>query len=295
MKKIFTTFFAVFILAAMVDAPKAVGANAGVYDWKATIWMSDGTEKSRLDIGASDKATDGYDPIFEKDAYTAGYVRPYFYHPEWNRSSISGATDYYWSDVRSSALPQTFEFKLEAYRTSVDVELTWDLKKMNSTVCAAKTLLLTDNSTGASVNLGESISYSYFSSTTAPRSFTVTVSEDVTDVAEASNLSALSAGSKVIVSWDSSNSVSGYVLSKSVDGGDSVSLSDVLITDEDGDGSITFIDAGFDSISVPTTKRRGRDGAGSSSTSGSSTVTYTVTAVDENSCTSSVSVVEVVR
>lgn len=294
MKKTFITLFAVIIATSMISVTKVEGANTGVYDWKATIWISDGTENNKLDVGASDKATDGYDPIFEKDAYTAGYVRPYFYHPEWNRSSMTGGTDYYWSDVRSSTLPQSFSFKVEAYRTSVDVELTWDLKKLNSNVCASKNLLLIDNSTGASTNLNDLTSYTYFSTSTSPRTFTLNVSEDITDVANASNLSAVSAGSNVIVSWDSSGS-NGYVITKSVDGSSAVSLSDALITDEDSDGKITYIDSDFDSISTPTKSRRGRGNSASTSSGSTSTVTYTITAVDSNSCTSSESTVEVIR
>lgn len=175
--------FMITVFAGAVDSK--AGDWRDYYTWKAEITQNDGSETAKLTIGSSTSATDGYDALYEADAFFAGYLRSYFYHPEWNRSSQAGGTDYFWSDIRSANMPQTYDFAVKAYRTG-NVTVTWDVSATVLSSCKSVALTLTDNAIGSRVNMTDGSNYVYNNTSSADRSFTVNASEVTTSVASPS-------------------------------------------------------------------------------------------------------------
>jgi hypothetical protein len=262
----------IFVLAMVFShAPAQAVDWRDYYTWEAVIFHDDGSEQAKLKIGASGRATDGYDGIYEVDAYTSGSLRPYFYHPEWGRGGISGGTDYYWSDIRSESLPQTWDYYVQDSSTGRNVTLTWDLSHLEPQGCSVVELALTDTANGQTVVLTEAQEYVYYNSTTSPHSFRVVATEGAgPKMAAPSGLRSNPGGGQIVLHWDADAGVSGYRVYR-----DGVLLNaDTLVTDDDGDGTAAF---------------------GDSSAGGPSTYTYTVTSVSELGCESEEATIEVTR
>lgn len=293
MKRMILSIVAIAVLLGV--APAAEAAWRDYFNWEVYVWMDDGQEKGKLRIGTSELATDGYDSKFESDAFPAGYVRPYFYHPEWNRSSQPGGTNYFYSDIRSSALPQTWIMSVQAYRTGRDVTLSWDLKHLESAACKDISIALTDDANGQTVIITEmdadehgnkfqvNPSYSYYNASNAVHTFTVVASEIDAAVGDApANLDVKSERGPVVLQWDADSSIDGYRIYR--DG--NVVSGEALLTDDDADGKITYVDKGV--LQKIKADRR-------SATTRSTSYEYSVVSVSSEGCEGEASTVGVTR
>jgi len=271
----------ILILSILIGYASLAQADwTDYYKWESIIWQDDGTEKGKLKIGTSKDATNGYDPIYEKDAFFAGNLRSYFYHPEWGRSSIPGATDYYWDDIRSANLPQTWDFSVEGYRTDRNITLTWDISHLAGDACSSIELSMTDMVSGQTVVMtdGTNASYSYFNASSSAYPFRVTAKEVPIAIAAPANLRANQGSGEVVLHWSAEAAMAGYKVYRSASGGAFALVSgDSLVTDNNGDGIINFVDKTADKKSAPTT------------------YTYAVTAINPTGCESSQATVEVIR
>lgn len=261
-----------------------------VYKWEVFVWQTDGIDKTKLRVGASDKATDGYDPIYEEFGYLAGYIRAYFYHPEWAMST-QGGSDYYVGDIRSAGFPQTWDFEVLASRTDRDVTVSWNLRHLESETCKDIELSLTDIVNGQTVVMTEAVedaygkreyvntSYAFYNTSATPHLFTIVAREVASFTGEAPvGLRANPGGGRIVLLWDGDTGVEGYRVYRGEDGGEGELVSgEDLLTDVDGDGNVTFVDMTVTRGTVPVT------------------YAYEVRAVNAEGCESEPAIVDVVR
>lgn len=264
------------------------------YKWEVFLWETDGVDKTKLRIGTSDKATDGYDAIYEEYAYLAGYMRAYFYHPEWGRR-FYGGSDYYTGDIRATSLPQSWNFYILASRTGRDVTISWNLRHLEADGCTDIELSLTDLANGQTVVMTETTEdlngrvslvntdYSYYNGSRAPHAFTVTATEVAAQTADApAGLRANPGAGRIVLHWDADTTVLGYRVYRAEDGGAlELQTGEELLTDDDGDGTVAYVDKSA-------TRVKGNRG-------GSATYTYAVTAVAEGGCESKEATIDVSR
>ncbi len=98
--------------------------------WTAYIYVEVANASKRLVLGQDEKATEGHDAFWEspvpKTFLEGGVVRPYFFHPEWRKSS-----PFFWRDMRPmGGLPRTWEFFVKTKKPRVEVRLKWDLTQV---------------------------------------------------------------------------------------------------------------------------------------------------------------------
>jgi hypothetical protein len=148
------------LLLASFSMP--VGAGSG---WFAKITVSFGNDTSRVAIGAATDATDGFENYYTGRGIFSGYLMAYFYYPEWGLE-----TPYFTSDVKSVYFPQEFTFYVSSRYTYRDTEIRWDTSRVPDTI----TLVLEDVTTGDTVDMMETSSYTYYNTSSAARSFRVT-------------------------------------------------------------------------------------------------------------------------
>jgi hypothetical protein len=287
------------LLSVILLALAAVYSQAEAVDWRNYyLWMAyidqdDGMQRVQLRIGASERAYDGYDAMYDIDAYFSGQIRSYFYHPEWGRSSIPGGTDYYVGDIRSTYLPQTWDFDVMAYNTGRNVTLTWNLSRLrNIGACSAVELALTDMLNGQTVVLTEAYeddygnksyintSYVYYNSSSAPHGFRIVATEVPVPSGDAPDgLRGSTGGGRIVLVWNSAPEALGYRVYRSENGSGLALISgEALVTDVDGDGEAKFTDK---------TASKGKTGPMS--------YTYEVTAVGSDGCESRPVVIDVAR
>ena len=279
MKKILSAI--VFISVIIMNTP-AHATWHYYYKWVILMWQDDGTEKGRLKIGTTETATDGYDPLYEVDAFFAGSLRSYFYHPEWGRaSSLEGASDHFWADIRSTTLPQTWDFSVEAYRTDRNVKVYWDLSYMHPEICTNVELTMADMENGETIVLTENptASYSYYNASSSPHTFRVNAKEIPVVKDTPTNLGANPGGGQVVLHWNTVPAMAGYRVYRGENGGSRALISgDSLITDTNGDGIVSFVDKNLQKGKTPIT------------------YSYAVTAVNASGCESEqTATVEVTR
>jgi len=212
------SIFSITILFLLVAySPQAYGA----YDWYVDINIKSAPDKAKLRVGTADDATDGYDSKYEIDAYFAGNLRAYFHEPTWNNGS-SGSTDYFWSDVRSSGIPKTWNFEVKNLTVDKDVTISWDAKNLSNDMCSGIVdVSLTDNTTGQVIAMTRGASHTYFSTSTNPYPFTVEASYSVLPevVPSPTSVRATATADGVKVEWAHVSGVSSYSVLKSTDGG----------------------------------------------------------------------------
>lgn len=270
----------IFLSAIMVSVFLYGFSTQAHADWKVFINATDGQEKANIAIGGYSSAVDGYDALYEVDAFFAGNLRSYFYHPEWGRSSIAGATDYFWTDIRSTILPQTWDFSVEGYRTDRNITLTWDISHLAGDACSSIELSMTDVASGQTVVMTDSAnaSYSYFNASSSGHPFRVTAKEAPIVIDAPAGLRANQGSGEVVLHWNADAAMTGYKVYRSASSGAFVLVSgESLVTDNNGDGTINFVDKTADKKSVPTT------------------YTYAVTAINQAGCEGSQATVEVIR
>ena len=270
MKKSLLALTAIFMV--LVYSPSAMAA----YDWYVEIKQQSSPYKSSIRGGTADDATSGYDAIYETDAYFFGQLRTYFYEPTWNDGS-SGSTGYFWSDIRSSTLPQTWDFEVKNYALDKDVTISWDLKslnKFNKDICdGIVELALTDKATGQTVGMLSGKSHTYFSTSSNPYEFSVNAKYSTVPevVSSPSNISAKVQDNGVSLSWSNVLGLSGYNVFKSTDNGSTFKAvnGNKLVTSkkDKSNKKVTFLD---------------RSEAGTSDT-----LIYSVVGVSVNGCTGS--------
>jgi hypothetical protein len=274
------------LLSVIVLALAAVYSQAQAVDWRERyLWMAyidqdDGVQKVQLRIGASEQATDGYD-VYDIDAYFYGAIRSYFYHPEWGRSTIPGATDYYVGDIRSTNLPQSWDFDVIANRTGGNVTLTWDLSRLrNIGACSAVELAMTDMTNGQTVVLTETTSYVYYNDDAAPHKFSISATEVPVASGDAPDgLRGSTGGGRIVLIWNTAPEALGYKVYRSENGSGLALVSgEALVTDVDGDGEAKFTDK---------SASKGKDAP--------ITYTYEVTAVDTDGCESEPATINIER
>jgi hypothetical protein len=157
-KRLVTAGIFVFLLLSL---PAPVWA---VSDWLAKIVVSYGNDSSKVALGASTVAVDGFEKRYIERAFP-GYLTAYFYYPEWGLE-----TPYFARDMKSIYLPQEWTFHVSSRFTSKDMEIRWDTSRVPDTI----TLVLEDVTTGATVNMMEASSYTYYNTDSAARAFRVT-------------------------------------------------------------------------------------------------------------------------
>lgn len=160
MKQRLMTILFVFILVAIASAANAAPA------WKARITATYGDDSNSVIIGAATDATDGFENAYEARAILSGVLQTYFSHPEWGAD-----TEYFWTDVRDTALPKEWVFYVYMQYSGRDVTLTWNLDVPDTVG-----LKLIDGSTGAEVDMKSHPSFTYTSDSSGPRMFTVAAS-----------------------------------------------------------------------------------------------------------------------
>lgn len=135
-------------------------------EWQATIWVTSGDAKNRLELGADPTATDGFDKAWDSYAMLGGSLRAFFPRPDWHP-----VFQQYWRDIRAKApgKPTEWTFVIESDKVNTDVTLTWDLSLMPD----GYPISLTDDSNGQSVSMLANASYSFTYS--AARNFRVSV------------------------------------------------------------------------------------------------------------------------
>ncbi|MHC4278482.1 MAG: hypothetical protein ACYSTI_14370 [Planctomycetota bacterium] len=263
----------IVVMAVVMGYSRAQADWRDYYTWEVVIWQYDGVEKAKLKIGTAPTATELYDPIYEVDAYFAGSLKSYFYHPEWGRSAKAGATDYFWSDIRSESLPQTWDFEVVADRIG-DVTLSWDLSHLEAPGCSSIELTLIDNKTGQAVSFTDTPSYVYYNDLNSPHSFTVTAAEvPGSDIDAPTGLMSNPGGGHVTLRWTDDARAAGFRVYR--DAG--LISGDTLVTDVDGDGRVVFSDKDVKKGKVEIT------------------YTYAVTAVTPDGCESETAEIEVSR
>jgi hypothetical protein len=226
-------------------------------------------------------ASDGYDAIYEIDAYFSGQIRSYFYHPEWGRSAIPGGSDHFVGDIRSTNLPQSWDFDVIANRTGGNVTLTWNLSRLrNIGACSAVELAMTDMTNGQTVVLTETTSYVYYNDDAAPHKFSISATEVPVASGDAPDgLRGSTGGGRIVLVWNTAPEALGYKVYRSENGSGLVLISgETLITDVDGDGEAKFTDK---------TASKGKDAP--------IIYTYEVTAVGTNGCESEPATIDVER
>ena len=278
------SWFLILVALAVVLGYSTADARVNwrnYYTWEVVFKATDGTERTKLSIGASERATDGYDAVYEVDEYRAGSFRAYFYHPEWGRGSIADGTDYYWSDIRSENLPQTWDLTVQANRTGRNVTLNWNLAHLENDGCSTIDLTLVDTQGGNSVDMtgGGANSYEYYNGSTAPRLFTITASGGVGTSGEAPiGLRSSPGGGQIVLHWDDDDAeADGFRVYR--DG--TLVSGPSLVTDIDADGTVAYVDK-------TAVKSSGKE-------AGPATYVYTVTSVAEGGCESEAAAVEVAR
>lgn len=269
------------IFAALIFIIGAKAAQAEI--WKAPVWFDDGAEQGRVFVGASSTCTDKYDPLEEMDAYFAGNMKTYFYHPEWGRSKAPGGTDYYWSDIRSATYPQTWTIYISDNRSGRNVNITWDITQAKTAIiCENIRLELTDPSTGQVVAMTDGASYTYTNTSTAAKTFTVAAMQSAPAVKldAPANLSSNPGQGAVVLHWNNAHDVAGYRVYRAEAGGAFNLISgDKLVVDDNNDDIVEFLDKSL----VKGKKNK------------QTTYTYAVIAVDERGCAGNQAVVNVER
>ncbi|MHC4278519.1 MAG: hypothetical protein ACYSTI_14565, partial [Planctomycetota bacterium] len=140
-------------------------AMADWVGWLAKIRVSYANDENKIVLGAAPDAVDGFESRYAGRALLQGYVMAYFYHPEWGVE-----TPYFMRDMRSIYLPQEWNFHVSSRFTNKDMEIRWDTSRVPDTI----TLVLEDTTTGDTVNMMETSSYTYYNTSTAARTFRVT-------------------------------------------------------------------------------------------------------------------------
>ena len=134
--------------------------------WKVDITASYGDDSNRLILGAATDATDGFENAYEGRAILAGRLMAYFYHPEWNVD-----TPYFWSDIRAIDLPEEWVFYVTSDYTNKDIVLSWNIDVPDTVQ-----LYLIDESSGTTIDMRASSSYTYRNTSQDARIFRVQVS-----------------------------------------------------------------------------------------------------------------------
>jgi hypothetical protein len=132
--------------------------------WFARIVVSYNNDAVRVTLGAATDAVDGYNVQYTERALP-GYLMAYFYHPEWGLE-----TPYFAREMRSINLPKEWTFYISSRFLYEDMEIRWDISRVPDTI----TLVLEDVTTGATVDMMEAVSYTYYNTDSAARTFRVT-------------------------------------------------------------------------------------------------------------------------
>ena len=123
------------ILPPVVLAPGEVAFGAEKKDrWMAYIYVGVHGASKRLVLGQDKNATEGHDDYWEspvpKMFLESGIIRPYFFHPQWRKSS-----PFFWRDMRAlGGLPKTWEFFVKTKKPRVEVQIKWDLNQVKKGV-----------------------------------------------------------------------------------------------------------------------------------------------------------------
>lgn len=159
MRKWFIT--SIVCLTAMLIFPSAGEA------WLLDLKISCQDDSQRLVLGATSATTDGYDIGADTEAALLGSLKAYFDHPEWNRTS-----SYYWTDIRDISFPKEWVFYVVSSYVNYQITLKWDI----SDVPATLSLSLTDDFSGAVIDMRAQPSYFYTNPGTDVRTFRVNMS-----------------------------------------------------------------------------------------------------------------------
>jgi hypothetical protein len=134
-----------------------VAAETDITNWYAYIYVGVSGAYKRLVVGQDERATEGHDDFWEspvpKMFLESGIIRPYFYHPEWRKSS-----PFFWRDMRPlGGLPMTWEFIVKTKRPNVNVRLKWDLSWVKENI----RLYLKKKEDAKYINLHKSEDYTF--------------------------------------------------------------------------------------------------------------------------------------
>ncbi len=132
--------------------------------WSADINVSVLDESGRLILGAAPDATDGFENAYENRAIISGMLQVYFYHPEWGVD-----TPYFWTDIRDTGVPESWEFLVRSMYTGRDTTIRWTTTNLPEGLG----LNLVDEFTGDTTDMIANSSYVYYNSSTATRTFRV--------------------------------------------------------------------------------------------------------------------------
>lgn len=141
------------LLALTTGAPQTIAQSA---NWTVKISASTGGLLSKLTLGEHAGAQDGYDALYDAPAHPApAAVSAYFEHTDWGVGDTK-----FWYDIKALGASKTWQFSAATIHTGQSLTLTWDLANLP----AGYTLTLTEVSSGQSVNMRTSPSYSYSAS-----------------------------------------------------------------------------------------------------------------------------------
>jgi type 1 fimbria pilin len=133
----------------------------GAWEMEITAQVQDAT--NRLVIGQAADATEGKDGRYDIPALLGGDIRAYL--------DLEGEA--YWKDIREAcdgACEKVWTITVESGLAGETVTLAWDA----ASVPEGASLVLTDESTGGTVDMGQASSYHF--ENTGTRTFTVRVS-----------------------------------------------------------------------------------------------------------------------
>lgn len=137
---------------------------------------SGGAVSTAIGLAEYSDALDGYDRLYDGPAFPgSGRVNLYF-----ERSAWGVADTRFWTDAKSLAPLQQWDFDANAALYNQNLTITWDLSKLP----ADYALTLGDGVSGAVVDMRAQASYTYLNS--GPRRFLVTVEQLIPEEAIAS-------------------------------------------------------------------------------------------------------------
>lgn len=121
-------------------------------EWQATIWITSGDGKARLEIGGDPTATDGLDKAWDSYTKLGGSLRAYFPRPDWHP-----AFQKYWRDIRAKAQGTETEwtFVVESDIANSPLGMIWDLSLMPDDY----PVFLIDEGTGQTIDMRTTPSY----------------------------------------------------------------------------------------------------------------------------------------
>jgi hypothetical protein len=146
----------ILILCGLSWSPAGfVSVAEGAPEWQATLWITSGGGKARLELGADPTATDGFDKAWDSYAMLGGSLRAYFPRPEWHP-----VFQEYWRDIHGKGPGSSTEwpFVIESDMVNTNVTVTWDLSLVPKDY---PLFLVLDDMNGQQIDMRTNNSYSF--------------------------------------------------------------------------------------------------------------------------------------